>query len=95
MHGIGNVNKWIENNTIKSDGSDIENIPYKETRNYVRKVERDYRIYQQIAEWRILGIVDAPFFPIFKNGKKGVSIILKKKEGGKWIQDIVQLKKLV
>jgi hypothetical protein len=42
-----------------------------------------------------LGIVDAPFFPIFKNGKKGVSIILKKKEGGKWIQDIVQLKKLV
>jgi soluble lytic murein transglycosylase len=50
MHGIGNVNKWIENNTIKSDGSDIENIPYKETRNYVRKVERDYRIYQQIAE---------------------------------------------
>lgn len=48
--GIGNVNKWIENNTIKSDGSDIENIPYKETRNYVRKVVRDYRIYKEIKE---------------------------------------------
>ena len=46
--GIGNVNKWIEKGTIKKDGSDIENIPFKETRNYVRKVLRDYRIYTQL-----------------------------------------------
>lgn len=46
--GIGNVNKWIENGTIKKDGSDIENIPFKETRNYVRKVLRDYRIYSKL-----------------------------------------------
>lgn len=46
--GIGNVNKWIENGTIKKDGSDIENIPFKETRNYVRKVLRDYRIYTKL-----------------------------------------------
>lgn len=46
--GIGNVNKWIENGTIKKDGSDIENIPFQETRNYVRKVMRDYRIYTQL-----------------------------------------------
>lgn len=46
--GIGNVNKWIENGTIKKDGSDIENIPFKETRNYVRKVMRDYRIYSEL-----------------------------------------------
>lgn len=46
--GIGNVNKWIENGTIKKDGSDIENIPFKETRNYVRKVIRDYRIYTKL-----------------------------------------------
>ena len=43
--GIGTVNTWIENGIIKSDGSDIENIPYKETNNYVRKILRDYRIY--------------------------------------------------
>lgn len=46
--GIGNVNKWIENGTIKNDGSDIENIPFKETKNYVRKVTRDYAIYTRL-----------------------------------------------
>ncbi len=46
--GIGNVNKWIENGTIKEDGSDIENIPFKETKNYVRKVTRDYGIYTKL-----------------------------------------------
>ena len=44
--GSGNVDKWINNGTIKSDGSDIENIPFKETNNYVRKIMRDYRIYK-------------------------------------------------
>ena len=46
--GIGNVNKWIEQGIIKKDGSDIENIPFKETQNYVRKVMRNYRIYEKI-----------------------------------------------
>ena len=48
--GIGNVNTWIEEGTIKEDGSDIENIPYKETNNYVKKIIRDYRIYQDLYE---------------------------------------------
>ena len=46
--GIGNVNTWIENGIIKKDGSDIENIPYKETNMYVRKILNNYRIYQNI-----------------------------------------------
>lgn len=46
--GIGNVNKWIEQGVIKEDGSDIENIPFKETNNYVRKILRDYKIYQNL-----------------------------------------------
>ena len=45
--GIGNVDKWIENGIIKSDGSDIENIPFKETNTYVRKIMRDYKIYSE------------------------------------------------
>ena len=45
--GIGNVDKWIENGTIKSNGSDIENIPFKETNTYVRKIMRDYKIYSE------------------------------------------------
>ncbi len=46
--GIGNVNKWIEDGRIKNDGSDIENIPYKETNMYVRKIIRNYKMYQSI-----------------------------------------------
>lgn len=46
--GIGTVDNWIEKGTIKADGSDIENIPYKETNQYVRKILRDYKIYQNL-----------------------------------------------
>jgi soluble lytic murein transglycosylase len=46
--GIGTVDNWIEKEIIKADGSDIENIPYKETNNYVRKILRDYKIYEDL-----------------------------------------------
>ena len=46
--GTGNVDSWIKNGIIKEDGSDIENIPYKETNNYVRKILRDYKIYEDL-----------------------------------------------
>ena len=46
--GSGNVDRWIKNGTIKSDGSDIENIPYKETNTYVRKIMRDFKIYNEL-----------------------------------------------
>ena len=42
--GIGNVDKWIKDGIIKEDGSDLENIPYKETNNYVRKIRIITRI---------------------------------------------------
>ncbi len=46
--GIGTVDGWIEKGMIQKDGSDIEKIPYKETNNYVRKILRDYKIYQDL-----------------------------------------------
>ena len=46
--GIGNVDKWITDGTIKEDASDIENVPFKETNNYVRKILRDYEIYKDL-----------------------------------------------
>ena len=46
--GIGTVDTWIEKGIIKETGEDIENIPYKETNQYVRKILRDYKIYQQL-----------------------------------------------
>ena len=48
--GMGNVNQWIRDGIIKADGSDIENIPYKETNMYVRKIINNYRMYQIIYE---------------------------------------------
>ena len=48
--GIGTVAKWISEGIIKEDGSDIENIPYKETNNYVRKILKNYRIYKELYE---------------------------------------------
>ena len=44
--GSSNVDSWISNNTLKKDGSDIENIPFKETNNYVRKILKNYEIYK-------------------------------------------------
>lgn len=45
---MGNVSGWIEDGTIQENGEDIENIPYSETNNYVRKILRDYEIYKNI-----------------------------------------------
>ena len=46
--GIGNVDSWIKEGTIQKDGTDIENIPFKETNNYVRKILRDYKLYKKL-----------------------------------------------
>jgi len=46
--GTGNVKKWIEQGIIKDNGEDIENIPFKETNNYVRKINRNYKIYKKL-----------------------------------------------
>lgn len=46
--GLGNVQKWINEGTIKPDGSDIENIPFKETNMYVRKIIKNYEIYKRL-----------------------------------------------
>ena len=48
--GSGNVDKWITQGIINDDASNIENIPYKETNLYVRKVIRDYKIYEKIVK---------------------------------------------
>ncbi len=51
--GIGNVRKWIKQGSIKEDGSDLENIPYKETNMYVRKILKDYKIYKKLYVNRV------------------------------------------
>lgn len=51
--GKGNIKKWIENGIIKADGSDIENIPYKETNMYVRKIKQNYKMYQDLYKGKV------------------------------------------
>lgn len=46
--GIGTVDNWIEKGIIREDGSDIENIPYKETNNYVRKILKNCQVYENL-----------------------------------------------
>lgn len=47
--GMGNVNKWIEQDIIPStlDTTDIK-LPFKETTNYLKKVIKAYEMYKKI-----------------------------------------------
>lgn len=46
--GMGRVDEWIEKGIIKVDGSNLENIPYKETNMYVRKILNCYEVYKEL-----------------------------------------------
>lgn len=46
--GSGNVKKWLKNEEYSSDGVNLEKIPFKETENYLKKVESNYEIYKKI-----------------------------------------------
>ena len=43
--GSGNVDKWLKNAEFSSDGKRLEAIPFKETREYLRRVQINKRIY--------------------------------------------------
>ncbi|MEW6171927.1 MAG: lytic transglycosylase domain-containing protein [Bacillota bacterium] len=43
--GRGNVKKWLSNRTWTGEAADIDQIPFPETRQFVRKTIWTYRIY--------------------------------------------------
>ncbi len=43
--GRGNVREWLSGTGLSGDSSDIDRIPFEETRLYVQKVLKYYRIY--------------------------------------------------
>lgn len=49
--GLTKVKGWIVDGTINKDGSNLENIPYKETNNYIRKILKAYRIYNELYDF--------------------------------------------
>ena len=48
--GEGYVSKWMKTNDIEDLDEWIENIPFDETRNYVKKVFRSYHMYKKIYQ---------------------------------------------
>ncbi len=44
--GSGNVRKWLENDEYCEDGIYLKKIPFKETRDYVEKVLKNYKVYK-------------------------------------------------
>lgn len=46
--GMGNLDKWIEQGIIDDEGKNVDNIPFKETKNYVKKILQNYTIYKEI-----------------------------------------------
>lgn len=46
--GLGNTQKWIKQGVINEQGEGTQNIPFSETNMYVRKIVRNYKIYQEL-----------------------------------------------
>ena len=46
--GMGNVSKWLDNPEYSDDGKTLKNIPFKETREYVKKVNHHWESYKQL-----------------------------------------------
>ncbi len=46
--GSGNVSKWLEDEEYSKDGLALTKIPFKETEEYIKKVEKNLRIYRII-----------------------------------------------
>lgn len=46
--GSGNVNKWLKNTDYSHDGSKLHEIPFNETKNYLKKVKENYLVYKEL-----------------------------------------------
>lgn len=46
--GMGNVDKWLKDKEYSSDGIHLKYIPFKETREYVEKVNTQKIIYEKM-----------------------------------------------
>ncbi|MFY9536511.1 MAG: lytic transglycosylase domain-containing protein, partial [Bacillota bacterium] len=50
--GRGNVSKWIEEKRWNGTEKDLDSIPFRETRDYVKKVLRLYNKYHEVYRGR-------------------------------------------
>lgn len=46
--GQGNVKKWLADSRFSANGKNLDTIPYRETEDYVLRVERRTKIYRRL-----------------------------------------------
>lgn len=46
--GSGNVTKWLKDSKYSRNGVSLSTIPFKETENYIKKVNHNYKVYKLI-----------------------------------------------
>jgi soluble lytic murein transglycosylase len=46
--GEGTVREWLKNEAYSSDGVILRNVPYAETKGYMKKIKKYYTIYRKI-----------------------------------------------
>lgn len=44
--GEGNVSSWLNNPEYSDDGVTLKYIPFKETQGYIKKIKKNYRVYE-------------------------------------------------
>lgn len=49
--GPTNVQNWIDAEIIKGENEDRDNIPFNETKNYVKKIKNNYRLNKKVYDF--------------------------------------------
>lgn len=44
--GEGNVSSWLKKPQYSKDGKTLDNIPFQETSDYIKKINKSYKIYK-------------------------------------------------
>ena len=48
--GQGRVDGWLKDSSLSKDGKTLLSVPYHETEDYARKVEQNYKQYQELYQ---------------------------------------------
>lgn len=46
--GPANVNRWLEDTRYSADGETLSEIPYSETRKYIQRIDKYYKMYKKL-----------------------------------------------
>lgn len=62
--GSGNVNKWMLDEEYSSDGTSLKKIPFKETEDYLVRVEKSYKVYSKVYKNYLFSLEEEESFYI-------------------------------